>query len=134
MKIQVLKSKIHRVTVTEADLNYVGSIAICPKLMKASGLVENEKVLVANFVNGNRYETYAVTGGEGEIKVNGGGALYSKVGDILMIVSFALVDSDEVIKPKVVHVNKKNEILEELQDKDNMPGEPYKYESTSDSP
>jgi len=128
MKIQVLKSKIHRASVTDADLDYVGSIDICPKLMKAAGLIENEKVLVANFVNGNRYETYAVSGEEGKIKVNGAGALYSKVGDILMIASFAMIDIDEDFKPKVVHVNKKNEILEDLQDKDNMPGEPYKYD------
>jgi aspartate 1-decarboxylase len=111
MKIQILKSKIHRARVTEANLNYIGSIDICPKLMEAAGIKEHEKVLVVNFNTGYRYETYAVTAKkEGTIAVNGAGARYSQVGDILMIVSFAIIDENEKIEPKIIHVDEKNQI------------------------
>ena len=89
MQIQVLKSKIHRVTVTEADLNYIGSITIDEDLMDAANLIENEKVQVLNLNNGERLETYVIKGprGSGVICMNGPAARKVAVGDILIIIS-----------------------------------------------
>lgn len=112
MKISVLKSKIHTGRITEANLEYEGSIAIDENLMKAAGIVEYEKVLVANFTNGNRYETYVIKGeaGSGIISVNGAGARYSCVGDLVTIMAFTNIDETEIIKPKVIILDKKNNI------------------------
>ncbi|MFC1626975.1 aspartate 1-decarboxylase [Patescibacteria group bacterium] len=112
MQIVVLKSKIHTATVTGADLHYEGSITIDEKLMKAVDIREFEKVLVANFTNGNRYETYVIKGksGSGVMAVNGGGARYSCVGDIVTIFAFAQIDQKRVLKPKIVVVDEKNRI------------------------
>src|SRR5258705_11014810 len=94
MQIQVLKSKIHRVTVTEADLNYVGSITIDEDLMNAANLIENEKVEVLNVNNGERFETYVIKGprGSGQICLNGPAARRVAVGDIVIVVSYATMD------------------------------------------
>lgn len=112
MDIIVLKSKIHTAHVTQADLHYEGSIAIDETLMKQSGIREYEKVLVANFTNGNRYETYAIKApaGSGTIGVNGAGARYSCVGDTVTIFAFAHIDEKETLKPKVIVVDEKNKI------------------------
>jgi len=97
MLIEVLKSKIHRVTVTEANLNYVGSITIDEDLMDAANVIENEKVQVLNINNGERFETYIIKGerGSGAICLNGAAARKVLVGDILLIMSYALMDFEE---------------------------------------
>jgi aspartate 1-decarboxylase len=94
MLIEVLKSKIHRVTVTEANLNYIGSIAIDEDLMDAANIIENEKVQVLNLNNGERLETYVIKGerGSGVICMNGAAARKVLPGDILLIMSFATMD------------------------------------------
>jgi aspartate 1-decarboxylase len=94
MYIEVLKSKIHRVTVTEANLNYLGSITIDEDLLDAAGLLENEKVQVVNINNGERLETYIIKGerGTGVICLNGPAARKVVVGDIVIIMSYALVE------------------------------------------
>ncbi len=112
MKITVLKSKIHTARVTETNLHYEGSIIIDEELMEAANIKEYEKVLVANFTNGNRYETYAMKGARnsGIISVNGGGARYSCIGDEVTIFAFAQVEEYESIKPKIIIVDKENKI------------------------
>lgn len=97
MMIEVLKSKIHNVTVTGADLNYVGSVTIDEDLMDAANLVEHEKVQVLDRNNGNRLETYVIKGlrGSGEICLNGPAARSVAIGDVVIIMSFAMVDFAE---------------------------------------
>jgi len=97
MHIEVVKSKIHRVTVTEADLNYVGSITIDEDLMDAANLIENEKVQIVNINNGERLETYVITGqrGTGQICLNGPAARRVAVGDIIIIISYASMEFEE---------------------------------------
>jgi aspartate 1-decarboxylase len=106
MMIQVLKSKIHRVTVTESNLNYIGSVSIDEDLMDAANLIENEKVQVVNNNNGERLETYVIKGtrGSGMICLNGAAARKVQTGDILLIFSYALMDFEEAKnhKPWVV--------------------------------
>ncbi len=106
MYIEVLKSKIHRVTVTEANLNYVGSITIDEDLMDAANLIENEKVQVVNINNGERLETYIITGrrGSGVICLNGPAARKVAVGDVVIIMSYAQMDFEEArkFKPTVI--------------------------------
>lgn len=97
MQIEVLKSKIHRVTVTEADLNYIGSITIDPNLMEAANMIEGEKVQIVNINNGERLETYIITGerDSGSICLNGPAARRVAVGDIVIIISYAIMDFEE---------------------------------------
>ena len=106
MNIEVVKSKIHRVTVTEADLNYVGSITIDEDLMDAANLIENEKVQIVNINNGERLETYVITGqrGTGQICLNGPAARKVAVGDIIIIISYASIEFEEAksFKPKII--------------------------------
>jgi aspartate 1-decarboxylase len=106
MLIEVLKSKIHRVRVTEADLNYIGSITIDEDLMEAANIVEGEKVQVLNINNGERFETYVIKGkrGSGEICLNGPAARKVQVGDIIIIVSYALMTPEEArtFKPSII--------------------------------
>tara|TARA_B100001093_G_scaffold271616_1_gene259589 strand:- start:146 stop:496 length:351 start_codon:yes stop_codon:yes gene_type:complete len=96
MLIEVLKSKIHRVTVTDADLNYIGSITLDKKLIDAANLVVGEKVQIVNINNGERLETYIVEGlkGSGEVTLNGPAARKVQKGDILIIISYAQMDID----------------------------------------
>ena len=110
MRIHVLKSKIHTARVTEAQLHYEGSIEIDEELMKACGIREYEKVLVANFTNGNRYETYAITAPAGSraISVNGAGARYSCVGDRVTIFAFAEIEAEEELHPQVIICDEEN--------------------------
>lgn len=94
MQIQVLKSKIHRVTVTEADLNYIGSITIDEALMEAANIIENEKVHIVNINNGERFETYVIKGARnsGQICLNGPAARKVQVDDIVIIISYCSMD------------------------------------------
>ena len=106
MNIEVVKSKLHRVTVTEADLNYVGSITIDEDLMDAANLIEFEKVQIVNINNGERLETYVITGqrGTGQICMNGPAARRVAVGDIIIIISYASMDFEEAktFKPELI--------------------------------
>lgn len=106
MKIEVLKSKIHRVTVTEANLNYIGSITIDEDLMDAANMIEGEKVSIVNNNNGERLETYIIKGkrGSGVICLNGAAARKAQPGDIVIIISYAILDFEEAksFKPWVI--------------------------------
>ena len=106
MNIEVVKSKIHRVRVTEADLNYIGSITIDEDLMEAANLIENEKVQIVNINNGERLETYVITGerGSGQICLNGPAARRVAVDDIIIIISYASMDFEEAksFKPVLI--------------------------------
>lgn len=106
MYIEVVKSKIHRVTVTEANLNYIGSITIDEDLLDAANLIPNEKVSIVNNNNGERFETYIIKGerGSGVICLNGAAARKAQPGDIVIIMSYAMMDFEEAksFKPAVV--------------------------------
>ncbi len=106
MLIEVLKSKIHRATVTQADLNYVGSITIDKTLLQAANLIAGEKVAIVNNNNGERFETYIIEGkaNSGQICVNGAAARKVQAGDVIIIISYALMDFEEAktFKPAVI--------------------------------
>ena len=106
MQIEVLKSKIHRVAVTQADLNYIGSISIDEDLMDASGLIEGERVYIYNINNGERFDTYVIKGerASGKICLNGAAARLAQVGDLVIIVSFATMDFEKAktFRPTVI--------------------------------
>ena len=106
MQIEVVKSKIHNVSVTEANLNYIGSISIDEELMDAANIIENEKVQVVNINNGERLETYVIKGerGTGSICLNGAAARKVVVGDVVIIISYASMDPEEArsFKPRIV--------------------------------
>ncbi len=114
MYIEVLKSKLHCVKVTEANLNYMGSITVDEDLMDAAGLIAGEKVEVVNNNNGERLETYVIKGerGSGCICLNGAAARKCVVGDILIIISYAMMDFEEAktFKPKVVFPKEGNKL------------------------
>lgn len=115
MTITMMQSKIHRATITDANLNYVGSITIDKNLMKAANLLEFQKVDVLDINNGERFSTYIIKGEKkGEICLNGAAARKVCVGDLVIIVSYADMDANEAKthKPTIVHVNSKNEITE----------------------
>ncbi len=97
MFIEVIKSKIHRVTVTESNLNYIGSLTIDEDLMDAANIIENEKIQVVNINNGERLDTYVIKGerGSGTICVNGAAARKVAIGDILLIISYAMMDFEK---------------------------------------
>jgi len=115
MEIQVLKSKIHRAKVTQAELHYVGSITLDEDLMEASNLIENELVQVLNIANGERFETYVIKGerGTGTVCLNGPAARKVQVGDIVIIVSYAVMDFEEAktFKPSLVFPDADNRII-----------------------
>ncbi|HOD09591.1 MAG TPA: aspartate 1-decarboxylase [Flavobacterium sp.] len=115
MQIQIVKSKIHRVKVTGADLNYIGSITIDEALMEASNLIEGEKVFIVNINNGERFETYAIKGqkNSGEITLNGPAARKVQKDDIIIIMSYAIMDFEEAktFKPWLVFPNEKDNSL-----------------------
>ena len=110
MRRRMLNSKIHRATVTAADLNYIGSISIDPTLLTSSDILENEQVTVLDVDNGARFETYAIKGEPGEICLNGAAARLVHVGDIVIILTYADVDDHELAdhQPRVIHVDEHN--------------------------
>lgn len=114
MQIEVLKSKIHRVKITEAELHYVGSITIDEDLMDAADLVENEKVQIVNINNGERLETYVIKGerGSGQICLNGPAARKAQVGDIVIIISYCTLPKDaaKTHEPVVIFPDEKNRV------------------------
>ena len=115
MLVQVVKSKIHRVKVTGADLNYIGSITIDEDLMDAANINEGERVQIVNNNNGERIETYAIPGprGSGEITLNGAAARRVAVNDVLILIVYAFMDFEEAknFKPSLVFPNEKNNTL-----------------------
>jgi aspartate 1-decarboxylase len=115
MQIQVVKSKIHRVTVTGADLNYIGSITIDEALMEASNIIEGEKVAIVNINNGERLETYAIKGNRnsGEITLNGPAARKVQKGDIVIIIAYGILDVEaaKTFRPALVFPNEKDNSL-----------------------
>lgn len=115
MQIQVVKSKIHRVKVTGADLNYIGSITIDEALMDATNLIEGEKVSIVNINNGERFETYVITGekNSGEVTLNGPAARKVQKGDIIIIISYATLDFEEAkaFKPWIIFPNENDNSL-----------------------
>jgi len=116
MDVILLKSKIHRATVTGGDVNYEGSLTISSDLMEKCGLQEYEKILCGNMANGQRFETYAIAGkqGAGEIILNGAVAHLGKKGDIITIMSFAVVGKKKAAKwkPRVIVLGKGNKIIQ----------------------
>ncbi len=112
----MLKSKIHRAVVTEANLNYVGSITIDEDLLDAADIIENEKVTIVNINNGARFETYVINGerGSGAMCLNGAAARLVEPGDMIIIITYTVLDAAdrEQYKPRVVFVNEKNQITE----------------------
>lgn len=114
MQLTMLKGKIHRAVVKQAELNYVGSITIDPKLMEAAGILEYEKVQIVDVENGNRFETYTIDGepGSGMICLNGAAARQVQVGDHVIIMAYCQMDTNEAKehKPKVVFVDEDNHI------------------------
>lgn len=109
MNIEVVKSKIHRVSITGADLNYIGSITIDENLMAAANLIEGEKVHIVNINNGERLVTYVIKGvpGSGEITLNGPAARKAQKGDIIIIISYASMDFEaaKAFKPAIIFPN-----------------------------
>ncbi|TSB46943.1 aspartate 1-decarboxylase [Alkalicoccobacillus porphyridii] len=114
MYVTMMKSKIHRATITESDLNYVGSITIDEDIMKAVNILENEKVQIVNNHNGARFETYVIKGeaGSGSICVNGAAARLVQPGDTIIIIAYAMMDQEEAaqFKPQVAIMNQNNQI------------------------
>ncbi|MDD6509991.1 MAG: aspartate 1-decarboxylase [Prevotella sp.] len=115
MNITLLKAKIHRAVVTQADLNYVGSVTIDTRLLEESGIMEYEKVQIVDINNGNRFETYTIAGEEGSgiICLNGAAAKCVNVGDKVIIMAYADMTPEEAKhhKPTVLFVNEENEIV-----------------------
>ncbi len=114
MNISMLRTKLHRATVTGADLNYEGSVSICPDLIKASGLLINERVDIYNCNNGARFSTYVIKGKKGEICLNGAAARHVQKGDLVIICSYCGLSLEEAPKhePTVVFVDEKNRVKE----------------------
>jgi aspartate 1-decarboxylase len=114
MDIEVLKSKIHRAVITEANLNYVGSLTVDEDLMDAAGLIENEKIQVVNINNGSRIETYLISGkrGSGICCLNGPAARMGAVGDIVIVISYGRMEFEKAkaFKPKIVFLKDGNKI------------------------
>ena len=115
MQRQMLKSKIHRATVTDRDVDYVGSITLDPELMRQADLLVNEQVHVWDIDNGARFVTYAIEGepGSGTVQVNGAAARLVKSGDTVIIASFGAFDESDLDRysPVVVHINDRNEVV-----------------------
>ena len=111
----MLKSKIHRATITDCDLHYVGSITIDPDLLEAADILEHEQVAVVDVDNGARFETYTIAGerGSGEMKVNGAAARLVHRGDTIIVISYAAYTREEMehYEPRVVHVDRENQII-----------------------
>jgi aspartate 1-decarboxylase len=116
MQRTMLKSKIHRATVSDCDLNYVGSITIDPDLLEAADILEHEQVAVVDVDNGARFETYTIAGerGSGDMKVNGAAARLVHRGDTIIVISYASYDRAELAayEPRVVHVDRTNQIID----------------------
>lgn len=116
MQVTILKSKIHRVKVTDANLNYIGSITIDEDLLDAANLLHGEKVQIVNNNNGERFETYTIPGkrGSGEIVLNGAAARRVMPGDVIIVIAYAIMDYEEAkkFKPAIVFPNEDTNLLQ----------------------
>lgn len=116
----MMKSKIHRATVTQADLHYVGSVTVDADLLDAADILDGEQVAIVDITNGARLETYVIPGerGSGVIGINGAAALLINEGDLVILISYAAMDDAQAraFEPSIVHVNERNEIIELGQD------------------
>jgi aspartate 1-decarboxylase len=115
MRRRMMKSKIHRATVTDADLNYVGSITLDTELMARADIREWEQVAVLDIDNGARFETYAIPGGPGEVCLNGAAARLVHKGDKVIVITYADYDDADLdeFEPRIVHVDRANRIIDE---------------------
>jgi len=116
MMVNMFKSKVHRATITQADLNYPGSLTLDPLLIEAAGMMVNEKVQVLNINTGDRFETYIIPGkrGAGTVCLNGAAARLGQPGDLIIAITYAMMDAEEAKDwvPTVVHVDEHNQITE----------------------
>ena len=112
MNLTMLHSKIHRATVTDANLNYEGSVSICPELIKAAGLLVNQQIDVLNCNSGSRLTTYVITGKPGEICLNGAAARHNQPGDLVILAAYCSMDAEEAKthEPNLVFVDSQNKI------------------------
>lgn len=112
MNITMLHSKIHRATITDANLNYEGSVSICPDLIKAAGLLINQQIDVLNCNSGSRLTTYVIEGGPGEICLNGAAARHNQPGDLVILAAYCSMDAEEAQshQPNLVFVDSDNKI------------------------
>lgn len=115
MQRRMMKSKIHRATVTSANLQYVGSVSICPELMALADILPNEQVAVLDIDNGARFETYALRGAPGEVCLNGAAARLVSPGDRVILITYADYSPEELesYAPRVVHVDRRNRVVDE---------------------
>lgn len=115
MLLTMFKSKIHRATITEANLHYAGSLSLDPLLMEAGGMLVNERVQVVNINTGDRFETYIIPGerGSGTVCLNGAAARLGQPGDLIIAITYAVMDEKEARKrvPKIVHVDANNRVV-----------------------
>ncbi len=115
MRRRMMKSKIHRATVTDANLNYVGSITVDTALMEAADILEWEQVAVVDIDNGNRFETYVIPGSSGDMCLNGAAARLVHPGDRIIVISYGDYDEAELasFSPRIVHVDRANRVISE---------------------
>ncbi|MHB1777686.1 MAG: aspartate 1-decarboxylase [Acidimicrobiales bacterium] len=115
MQRRMMKSKIHRATVTAANLHYVGSVSICPELMALADILPHEQVAVLDIDNGARFETYAIVGSAGEVCLNGAAARLVSPGDRVILITYADYSPEELghYAPRVVHVDRRNRVVDE---------------------
>jgi len=115
MRRRMMKSKIHRATVSDANLNYVGSISLDPHLMELADILEWEQVTVVDIDNGARFETYAILGGPGDVCLNGAAARLVHRGDRVIVITYADYERDELegFEPRIVHVDRSNRVIDE---------------------
>jgi aspartate 1-decarboxylase len=115
MRRRMMKSKVHRATVTDANLNYVGSISLDPALMAAADILEWEQVTVLDIDNGARFETYAIVGGPGQVCLNGAAARLVHPGDKVIVITYADYEPSELhgFAPRIVHVDARNAVVDE---------------------
>ena len=115
MLLNIFKSKLHRATITQADINYVGSVTIDSELLEKSGILAGEKVQIVNINNGERFETYTINGeaGSGTICINGAAARLVQVGDRVIIIAYALMDENEAktFEPKILVLDERNKVV-----------------------
>lgn len=123
---QILHAKLHRCTVTRADIDYIGSISIDADLLDAVGIVPYEKVLVANVNNGERFETYVIEAprGSGTVGLNGASARLASVGDLVLVMAFVYAAEGEKVKPKIAIIGDGNRIEALIEDETQVPGSP----------
>jgi aspartate 1-decarboxylase len=110
MKREMFHAKLHRATVTGADLDYEGSVTVGPELLETAGIAEHERVQIVNVSNGERLETYTIEGEEGELCLNGAAARLAEVGDTVIVIAYATYGKGEEPDPTVVHLDDENNV------------------------